>query len=120
MDQLRETQRKTIQEVVRGSLDRRAAAEILGVSPKTIKRYVKKFLDQGPEGLLDRRHGNFHRLGAEHIARIVALKQEKPHRSAQWLLNNLKLPVSVEAVRMVLVKHHLNRMSRRVWNRSSA
>lgn len=60
---------------------------------------------------MDQRRGHYRKVSTEQEARIVALKREKPHRSARWIRDHLKLPVSAEAVRLVLVKHHLNRIS---------
>ena len=111
MGRLGNAEKKTVQEVIKGTLEPLEAAEILGVHPRTIYRYVQNFLDLGPQGLLDRRRGNFHRLTDEQEARIVACKLSKPRRSAHWIRNYLKLPVSVEAVRLVLVKYHLARTS---------
>ncbi len=109
MGRLGNTEKKTVQEVINGTLEPLEAAEILGVHPRTIRRYVKKILDLGPQGLLDRRRGNFHKLTVEQETRIVACRVRKPHRSIHWIRNYLKLPVSVEAVRLVLVKYHLDR-----------
>ncbi|MBI3060171.1 MAG: helix-turn-helix domain-containing protein [Deltaproteobacteria bacterium] len=111
MDLHKEALDKTVQEVVKGVLDIRRAAEGVGVSHRTIHNYVRRFLDQGSEGLLDRRRGHFRKLRTEQEADIVSCKREKPHRSARWIRNYLKLPVSVETVRLVLVKHHLNRIN---------
>lgn len=111
MDLHKEPLNKTVQEVVKGILDIRKAAEVVGVSHRTIHNYVRRFLDQGSGGLLDRRRGHFRKLRTEQEADIVSCKREKPHRSAQWIRNYLKLPVSVETVRLVLVKHHLNRIN---------
>jgi len=41
---------------------------------------------------------------------IVACKEEKTHRSARFIRDHLKLSVSEEAVRLVLVRHGLNRI----------
>jgi len=97
--------------VIRGVLSRWEAAKALGVALRTIPRYVRRFLEGGPEGLLDRRRGHYRRLSIEQETGIVACKRQKSHRSARWIRDHLKLPVSVEAVRLVLVKHHLNRIS---------
>lgn len=97
--------------MIKGTLSRLEAAGVLGVTLRTIHRYVKKFLDRGPEGLLDHRQGHFRKLKPEQEARIAASKLEKTHRSARWIRDHLRLPVSVEAVRLVLVKHYLNRIS---------
>ncbi len=44
-------------------------------------------------------------------AQIVACKTEKTHQSARFIKDHLKLSVSEEAVRLVLVKRGLSRIS---------
>lgn len=109
MDTFREDVKRTIRAVINGRIARKDAAQILGVSLRSIHNYVRKVLDQGPEGLLDHRHGHFRKIQPELEIRIVACKLDSPHRSARWIRDRLKLSVSSEAVRQVLLKHRLNR-----------
>lgn len=85
------------------------AARELGVTPRTVHNYFQRFLDHGLEGLKDRRSGNHRKLTSEQEAAIVAYKQQKPQRSARLIRDRLGLKVSEEAVRLILVKHSLNR-----------
>lgn len=102
---------KIIPRVIRRNLGYKQAAQILGVSLRTIHNYVRRFLDGGPEGLQDHRRGHFRKIGPEQEIRIVACKLDNPHRSARWIRDRLQLPVSVETVRQVLLKHQLNQIS---------
>jgi transposase len=111
MERHKQAVRKTIRAVINGRLTPKDAAKVLRVSVRTVRNYATKFLDQGPEGLLDHRRGHFRKIEREQEIRIVACKLDGPGRSARWIRDRLKLPVSVEAVRQVLLKHHLNRIS---------
>jgi putative transposase len=98
-------------EVLRGDLSKAQAMELLGRTRRTINRYVQRYLDQGFEGLRDRRRGNNWKLAEKDEKRIVQCKLEKKHRSARFIRDRLGLLVHEETVRRVLVKHHLNRIS---------
>lgn len=111
MNTHREAITKTIRKVIDGRVARKDAAKVLRVSVRTIHTYVKKFLAQGPEGLLDHRRGHFRKIQPEQEIRIVACKLDYPSRSARWIRDRLKLSVSAEAVRQILLKHRLNGIS---------
>lgn len=99
--------------VIRDLLTRRCdysdAARELGVTRRTVHNYYARFLRHGPDGLKDRRKGNHRKLTPEEEAAIVASKRERPQRSARFIRDHLGLKVSEEAVRLILVKHGLNR-----------
>jgi len=95
--------------VVAAQMTRAEAAAALRVSVRTIHNYEKRYLNYGFEGLIDHRRGHFRKITPEQEAIIVACKLDGPNRSAHWIRNHLKLDVSVEAVRLVLEKHRLNR-----------
>lgn len=101
------------EKVIKGLLTRKLryseAAEELGVTPRTVHNYFHRFLENGPEGLKDHRKGNHRKLTPEQAAAIVTCKQERPQRSTRRIRDLLGLSVSEEAVRLVLVKHNLNR-----------
>lgn len=98
-----------IKEVVARKLSYTEAARQLGVTPRTVHNYYHRFLDHGLEGLKDRRKGNYRKLSLDEEATIVQYKLERPQRSARLIRDRLGLKVSEEAVRLVLVKHRLNR-----------
>jgi transposase len=97
---------RVIQKVIDGELNHREAAHILATSVRTIHNYLRRYLEQGPEGLSDHRRGNNHKLSPEIEKQIVGCKAQRQQRSAHWIRDWLKLNISVEAVRRVLVKHH--------------
>ena len=101
------------EKVVQGLLTRRLkyseAARELGVTPRTVHNYFHRFLQHGSEGLKDHRKGNHRKLTLAEEQAIIAYKQEKPQRSARLIRDLLGLKVSEEAVRLVLVRHRLNR-----------
>lgn len=72
---------------------------------------MKGFLEKGEEALKDKRSGHHRKLTEQDESQIVTCKKEKTHRSARFIRDHLKLSVSEEAVRLVLVKHGLNRIS---------
>jgi transposase len=117
MNRQKQAIKKTIRGVINGRLARKEAAKVLRVSVRTVHNYVKKFLDQGPEGLLDHRRGHFRKIELEQEARIVTCKLDYPHRSARWIKDRLMLPVSAESVRRILVKHNLNQTNLGLRNR---
>jgi transposase len=100
---------KVIKQVLTGRQRYHDAARRLGVTPRTIHNYFQRFLENGSEGLKDHRRGNHRKLTPEEEAAIIAYKQERPQRSVRLIRDLLKLEVSEEAVRLVLVKHGLNR-----------
>lgn len=83
----------------------------MGCSLRSIWRYKNKFLSSGPEGLEDKRRGNYRKLTDKVERRIVKCKLEGKHRSARFIRDKLELSVHRETVRRVLVRHHLNRIS---------
>jgi putative transposase len=96
---------------VSGELTRQQAAEGFEVSQRTIRRYLKRFQQQGPEGLYDHRHSNYCKIVETDQRRIVQAKLQGRHRSARLVRDLLKLSVHEESVRLVFVKHHLERTS---------
>ena len=99
---------KVTEMVIRGKLSRNDAAELLETSVRSVHNYVKQYLQHGPERLLDHRHGHYRKLTPAIVDEIVTCKAQKPKRSARWIRNRLKLNVSVETVRQVLVKYKFN------------
>lgn len=67
------------------------AAQRLSCSLRSIKRYKKRFLEIGPEGLRDRRGGTHRRLTEKEELRIVQCKLEGNHRSARSIRDKLML-----------------------------
>jgi transposase len=103
--------KKRIQEVLRGEITKREAARSLGVSRRSIDRYLCRFPGSGPEGLYNGRHSNYRKVDPKSERQIVRAKLQGPHRSARFLRDLLGLPVREDTVRRVLIKHHLERTS---------
>ncbi len=63
----------------RGELSQEEAAEMLGISERTFRRWRARLRDEGPGGLLDRRIGkpSSRRAAAEEILRMLGLYQER-------------------------------------------
>ena len=78
------------------------------MTPRTVQNYCYRFLKDGPQGLKDRRTGNHRKLSPLEKAAIVTYKLDRPQRSARLIRDRLRLGVSEEAVRLILVKHRLS------------
>lgn len=100
-----------MQQILSGDLTRRQAAEELQVNERTIRRYLSRFKQQGAQTLYDHRHSNYRKIGESDQRRIVQAKLQGRHRSARLVRDLLKLAVHEESVRLVFVKHHLERTS---------
>ena len=59
----------------RGDLSQGEAAEILGISERTFRRWRDRYEGEGAEGLYDRRLGRVsaRRAGVDEVARVLAL-----------------------------------------------
>ncbi len=87
------------------------AVKLLGKTRRTVDRYIRRYLEEGFEGLKDRRRSGYRKLTEKDGGRIVQCKLEGKHRSARFIRDRLKLLVREDTVWRVLVKHHLNRIS---------
>jgi transposase len=99
---------EVIKQVISGEIKYKQAARQLNVTSRTIQNYCSRFLKEGPKGLRDRRSGNHYKLSSQEEAAIVGFKLQRPNRSARLIRDRLRLGVSEEAVRLILVKHQLN------------
>jgi transposase len=63
----------------RGELNQEEAAEMLGISERTFRRWRDRLRDEGPGGLIDRRIGkpSSRRAATEEILRMLGLYQER-------------------------------------------
>lgn len=68
-------------------------------------------MEQGVEGLRDRRRSGYRKLTEKDERQIVQCKLEGKHRSARFIRDRLGLLVHEDTIWRVLVKHHLNRIS---------
>lgn len=104
----REIVRRVTQMVIDKNISPRGAADLLEADVRTVYNCAKRYALQGAVGLIDHRRGTYRKLTAEMELRIVECKRQKPQRSARWIRNWLRLDVSVECVRRILVKHNLH------------
>jgi transposase len=103
----REIVKRVTQMVIDKNISPREAAELLEADVRTVHNCSKRYALHGAVGLIDHRHGTYRKLTAEMEQQIIECKRQKPQRSARWIRSWLKLNVSVECVRRILVKHHL-------------
>lgn len=68
-------------------------------------------MEQGFEGLRDRRRSNNRKLTEKDERRIVRCKLKKKHHSARFIRDRLGLLVHEQTIWRVLVKHHINRIT---------
>jgi transposase len=63
----------------RGELSQGEAAEMLGITERTFRRWRDRLRDEGPSGLIDRRIGkpSSRRAAAEEILRMLGLYEER-------------------------------------------
>ena len=99
---------EVIKKVITGKIKYDQAARQLRVTSRTVQNYCSRFLKDGPQGLKDRRRGNHRKISPLQEVAIVTYKLERPQRSARLIRDRLRLGVSEEAVRLVLVKHRLS------------
>jgi len=97
---------------VAGHLARRVAAAVLDVTVRTLRRYLRRYRQRGADGLRDRRGGPRPRFTLTQAAASVDTKRAGPQRSARKIRDRRQLPLSLEAVRQVLIRHGLARLGR--------
>lgn len=107
----RQLRQELLRQLVQGQLGPVELAQRLGCSRRTVRRYRQRFLQQGPEGLRDRRRSNYQKVTAADALRIVQTKRQGLHRSARWVRDHLRLRVHEKTVWRVFVKHRLNRVT---------
>lgn len=100
---------EVIQNILKGKIKTGKAIELLNCSKRTIKRYKRKFIDNGPSGLQDKRHSNYQKLTDKQKYLIRKKKREGSWRSARWIRDKLALTVHEMTVWRVLGElNHLN------------
>ena len=100
-----------MQGILTGETTKQEAASTLGVTLRSINRYLRRFGEAGPEGLYDGRHSNYRKIEVEAEGQIVQAKLEGPHRSSRFIRDLLQIPVHEDTIRRMLIKHHLERTS---------
>lgn len=60
-----------IGKLLKGKVSKQEAADIIGKSTRTIERYARKLLTEGPEGLKDHRCSNYLKLTIKDEKKII-------------------------------------------------
>ena len=92
-------------------MNKSEATGLLGRTSRTVNRYIRRYLEEGIEGLRDRRKSNYRKLTEKEEKQVVQCKLEGKHRSARFIRDRLRLLVHEQTVWRVLVRHHLNRVT---------
>lgn len=98
--------------LLQNEIDKKTAGNILSCSIKTIRRYKKKYLELGVDGLKDHRRSNNYRLSTQDRQNIVNMKSKDRWRSARNVRDKLNLLVNQKTVRRIIVKAHLGKENR--------
>lgn len=80
---------KVVQDLLGGKIKPIKATSLLGCSKRALRRYKKKFAQNGPRELRDNRHSNYHKLTGKQKVSIRQKKKEGPWRSARWIRDHL-------------------------------
>lgn len=110
-----EKRREVLEAFLKDKIGKKQAAELLGVTKRTIENYRKAFLGQGVEGLRDNRHSNYHKLSPKDKKQIISLKGKDRWRSARNVRDRLELKVSRRLVNNIfqqagLVRENIKRV----------
>ena len=92
-------------------MNKSEATGLLGRTSRTVNRYIRRYLEEGIEGLRDRRRSNYRKLTEKEEKQVVQCKLEGKHRSARFIRDRLGLLVHEQTVWRVLARYHLNRMT---------
>lgn len=102
------------------ALSRSTAALQLRITPRQLKRVLKRFRDEGPSGLRSRRRGqpSNHRLSPEVRQQVLELARSRyagfgPTLLQEKLVADAGLTLSIESVRQLLIQDALWRPKRR-------
>jgi len=104
--------KEIISKVIRNSITRKEAANLLSCNPKTIRNYLKKVSSGGVNNLGDKRHGNNRKLTPKQVIDIVEDKRSHPWRSARKTKEELTiLNVSNRWIQYLWVKHGVGKVN---------
>lgn len=103
MKQPIEKRQEVIKAFLSKEIDKSKATNLLGCSTRSIERYRNAFLEKGIEGLKDHRHSNYHKLSSEDRKRIIRLKEKERWRSARNVRDELRLKISEQHTRRILL-----------------
>jgi len=107
-----EKKHDVIKALLQNEIDIKTASNILSCSVKTIRRYKKKYLSQGLEGLKDHRHSNNFRLTNKGRQNIISIKSKDRWRSARNIRDKLNMKVNQKTVRRIIIAAGLGKENR--------
>jgi transposase-like protein len=96
------------------------AARRFGASKTTVKLWMKRFQEEGNDGLLDRRAGPNHiphKTSQELEAQVIAIRKVVPCYGASRLKHFFQLSPSVGAIQRIIREHGLTRKVRRKYQK---
>ncbi|NWF91384.1 MAG: helix-turn-helix domain-containing protein, partial [Syntrophaceae bacterium] len=105
-------EKKTIQEVLKGDKSKAEASRVLEVAIRTIRRYLKRYIEGGEDALRDKRGGTYRKITEAEESKIVACKEDKTHRSASLTRHR------IGSVRLGCILLLLGSLLLRSWNLS--
>ena len=86
------------------------------MSKNTVRTWVRRFQEEGNDGLIDRRNGPKvipHKTSLETESQIIALRKAAPCYGAKRLKYFFRVPASVGAIQRIIRDHGLTRKIRR-------
>lgn len=96
------------------------AANYLGLSTRQVKRLVKAFKNEGPEGLISKKSGkpSNHRL-PEALKQVVLALIEKKYRdfgptlAHEYLVEQEGISISLSSIRNLMIEHDLHKTKKK-------
>jgi len=105
---------EVIQRVGEKRLKQKAAAELLGISERQVKRLLRRYLQQGARGLVSKRRGkpSNHQMAEETQRKALDLLKGKykgfgPTLACEKLVEQEGLRISDESVRQIMLAEGL-------------
>lgn len=111
---------RVLQKILEENMNQKIAAEALGLSTRQLRRLLKRYREQGPEGLVSghRKRKDFYTLPKTTKVKVIALVKEKYLGFSLTLtLEKLKevhgISISLETLRLWLLKEGLWKLKRK-------
>ncbi len=98
----------------------KAAARALATTVPTVRKWLRRYQEQGPSGLLERSRAPHHQprqTSTEVEQQVVALRQQLPTFGARRLIREFDLPLSHRALERIWRSHGLMKKRRRKYQR---
>ena len=100
-------------QVRKKQLKRSKAARILGISPRQFRRLLRRFISEGPKGLISRRLGapSPHKVVPEQEKLVLGFLNNPDHHdfgptlTHEYLTEQKGLQIAVSSVRNIMTRH---------------